>query len=174
MFKLLVGILMAGIVGVGMIVNEPSKTQVIKKLPKLTQHHKAGQAHSYKVVTYGETQYILHKDGEFVAYTHAVPLIAQDDDGRHGSPHVKDPAECRKFCYPPGGNSDRPGGVNESAEGYECKGDYCAKAGSHDHGGGGPPPGEEGPGDDEKDCKPHFSCNVHCSEVCCKCLRECI
>ena len=139
MFKLLVAVLMAGIVGIGMIVNEPSKTQVIKKAPKLTQH-----------------------------------AMTQDDDGRHGSPHVKDPAECRKFCYPPGGNSDRPGGVNEAAEGYECKGDYCAKAGSHDHGGGGPPPGEEGPGDDEKDCKPHFSCNVHCSEVCCKCLRECI
>ena len=141
---------MAGIVAVGMIVNEPSETEVIKKRPKLTQHA------ATKVDALMKT------------------LAAQDDDGRHGSPHVKDPAKCRKFCYPPGGNADRPKGVNEEAEGYECKGDYCAKAGHHDHGGGGPPPGEEGPGDDEKDCKPHFSCNVHCSEVCCKCLRECI
>ena len=97
-----------------------------------------------------------------------VILVQEDDNPRHGSPHVDDPAECRKFCYPPGGNADRPSGVNPEAEGYECQGDLCAKASKGEHG----PPGE---GEDPEDmCKPHYSCNVHCSEVCCSCLRECI
>ena len=103
----------------------------------------------------------------------ALAMIAaaaqEDDNPRHGNPHVKDPAECRKFCYPPGGNADRPKDVNEEAKGYECQGELCAKASHEDHGGG--PPGE---GPDEEPCQPHYSCNVHCSEVCCKCLRECI
>ncbi len=85
--------------------------------------------------------------------------------------HTKDPTKCKKVCAPAGYDGEFPEEFPEGVETVECAGDYCAKAGKHGHGEG---EWGEQPGDDEEDCKPHFSCSVHCSEVCCICLRECI
>ena len=79
-------------------------------------------------------------------------------------PRTKDPTKCTKVCTPEGYEGALPREFPEGVERVACAGDYCAKA--HNE----PPP----EGDDEESCKPHFSCSVHCSEVCCVCLRECI
>lgn len=84
-------------------------------------------------------------------------LWAAQDTPRHGAPHVKDPAECRMYCHPPGYEGERPKDINPEAQGYACEGSMCAKA---EHG--------------SEQCQEHVSCNVNCSEVCCVCLRECI
>lgn len=78
--------------------------------------------------------------------------------------HIKDPTKCTKTCTPPGYEGDIPEEFPEDVERIECKGTYCAKA---DHG----PPAED---NENEKCKQHWSCSVHCSEVCCVCLRECI
>lgn len=87
--------------------------------------------------------------------------------------HTKDPTKCKKVCAPAGYDGEMPKEFPEGVETVECAGDYCARAGAGDGHGGGGEWGEQPP-DDEENCKPHFSCSVHCSEVCCVCLRECI
>lgn len=81
---------------------------------------------------------------------------------RHGTPHVKDPKECRMFCKPKGYEGQTPKEFPEGIEGVECGG-ACSTA---------EPP--HGPDDEDHTCKPSHTCNVTCSEVCCICLRECI
>lgn len=81
------------------------------------------------------------------------------------SQHTKDPTKCTKVCVPPGWEGELPKEFPDDAELVECQGDYCARA---EHA----PPEPDDPQDDP--CRPHYSCSVHCSEVCCVCLRECI
>lgn len=71
--------------------------------------------------------------------------------------HVKDPTKCTKVCAPVGYDGDLPSEFPEGIEPVTCQGDYCAKASRGDEA-----------------CQPHHSCSVHCSEVCCICLRECV
>lgn len=77
--------------------------------------------------------------------------------------HVTDPSECKTVCVPPGNDGELPDWYPDEAKRVACEGDYCARA-EHGH-----TPGEE----DEK-CKAHYSCTVHCSEICCICLAECL
>ena len=79
--------------------------------------------------------------------------------------HTNDPTECKKVCAPAGYDGAMPKEFPDAVVTTTCEGDYCAKAGHHE---------ENPPGDDEESCKAHWSCAVHCSEVCCICLRECI
>lgn len=77
--------------------------------------------------------------------------------------HIKDPTKCIKVCFPPGYDGEWPEEFPDDVKKIMCEGDYCAKA---DHG--------HTPGEEDKLCKTHYSCTVHCSEVCCVCLRECV
>jgi len=86
--------------------------------------------------------------------------------------HTKDPTKCKKVCAPAGYDGEFPKEFPEGVETVECAGEYCARAGTDQPGGGGE--WGEQPPDDEENCKPHHSCSVSCSEVCCICLRECI
>ena len=76
--------------------------------------------------------------------------------------HTKDPAECKTVCAPPGYDGAWPEEYPKEARKVTCAGEYCAKAG-HGH-----EPGEN------EDCKAHYSCDVHCSEICCQCLAACL
>ena len=78
--------------------------------------------------------------------------IAQD-------PRTKDPTKCTAICVPSGYDKELPEEFPEGVPKHTCEG-ACASY-------------EPEPGDKDA-CKPHHTCTVYCSEVCCVCLRECI
>lgn len=112
--------------------------------------------------------YLQQKESHTVKWQNKLGLT--EAQVNQTDPRTKDPAKCTKVCTPEGYDGEFPKEFPEGVETVECEGDYCAKAGHHDS----VPPGEEGPDDGEESCKAHYSCSVHCSEVCCVCLRECI
>ena len=65
------------------------------------------------------------------------PAYAPQEEGEAppSQPHTSDPAQCVKYCHPKGMDI-RPKGVPATAEGYECKGDHCAKAAEEKANGG--------------------------------------
>lgn len=83
------------------------------------------------------------------------------EEGEPVQPHTSDPKECVKYCYPPGYEGARPKGVPEGVQGYECKGDHCAKAMENN--------GEEVPCDENG----QTHCSTYCAESCCSCLAVC-